>query len=144
MVGNRAGHSRRGVALPLVLFCIVLILALGAALVKAVLLQHRHSQLMDQQHQSMWLAESAVQRALYKLRDSANYRGELWHISAATLGGSDDGSVTIQVESDVDDPTARKVTIEAIYPDHPLHRVVQRRELFVAGSAQQPSTDIVE
>ena len=146
---TRRYHNPRGMALPLVLVCIVLAMALGATLVKAVLLQHRHTQLIDQQHQSLWLAESAVQRALFKLQHSPEYRGETWQIPATTLGGSDDGIVTIDVTpSDVTpsdgDLAGWNIVVEAKYPDDAQHRVLQRRELFVPKTieAHEPSEEV--
>ena len=136
MIGNsiRNNHGRRGVALPLVLFCILLAMILGIALTKTILLHHGQAQLTDQQHQSLWLVESAVQRATFNLRKSPEYRGETWQIPAATLGGSDDGKVTIRVNPDSGATAGWKVRVEATYPDHPLHRVVQQRAVIVPRS----------
>ncbi len=138
---TRRHHHPRGMALPLVLVCIVLAMALGAALVKAVLLQHRHTELVDQQHQSLWLAESGIQRALYKLQQSPEYRGETWQIPAATLGGSDDGVVTIDITPSDGDVVGWNIAVEAKYPDDTQHRILQRRELFVpenVATLEQP------
>ena len=124
----------RGVALPLVLICIVLAMTIGASLLQAVLLHHRQGKSVDQQQQSLWLAESGVQRAIHKLRSSPEYRGEIWKIPAATLGGSDDGSVSIQVEPQEGDRESWKIVVEAVYPDHPQHRVLQQREIRITTS----------
>ena len=129
---TRCKQRYRGIALPLVLFCIVLAMGIGASLLQAVLLHHRQAKSVAQQHQSLWLAESGVQRAIYKLRSSPKYRGEVWTIPAATLGDLDDGRVTIQVEPQENDPASWKVVVEAVYPDHPQHRTVQQRVVEVA------------
>ena len=129
---TRCKRRCRGIALPLVLFCIVLAMAIGASLLQAVLLHHRQAKTLEQQHQSLWLAESGVQRAINKLRSSPDYRGEVWTIPATTLGDLGDGRVTIQVEPQENDPASWKVVVEAVYPDHPQHRVVQQRVAEVA------------
>jgi len=129
---TRCKQRCRGIALPLVLFCIVLAMAIAASLLQAVLLHHRQAKSIEQQHQSLWLAESGVQRAIYKLHSSPEYRGEIWTIPAATLGDLDDGRVTIQVVPQENDPASWKVVVEAVYPDHPQHRKVQQRIAEVA------------
>ncbi len=123
---------RNGIGLPLVLLCIVLAMALGATLVQRVLLYHHRAQLNGQQCQSLWMAESGVQRAISKLRKSPEYRGEVWRIPAVTLGGTDAGRVTIRVEPADGEQRGWTVYVEAIYPDHPRHRVIEQRDLFVA------------
>jgi type II secretory pathway component PulK len=126
-------HHRKGMALPLVLICIVIAMTIGAALTQTILLHYRHAQLAEHQCQSLWLAESAVQRAVHKLRNSPQYQGEVWNIPAGTLSGKEPGRVTIQVERR---DGAWKVRVEAVFPDHPQYRVVAQRELVVPISAR--------
>ncbi len=131
-----SGWRRTGAALPLVLICMVLAMGMGAAMIRSVLIQHRRTQLAGQQTQSMWLAESGVQRAMFQLQRSPKYRGEVWEISAATLGGTDSGRVTIEIESRDGDTRDWAIHVEAIYPDHPRHRVVQHREVVVLEAVE--------
>ena len=122
----RCDRPSRGMALPLVLICIAIAMLIGTALINATLINYQHTRVAEQQMQSLWLADSAVQRAIYKLRESPDYSGETWEVTAAELGGQFDGIVTIDVVAQ--DQGGKKIVVEAVYPNHGQHRVVERRE----------------
>ncbi len=123
-----------GFALPLVLLCLVIAMMLAAAVTRTVLMHHRHAQVLAQQQQSFWLAESALQRAVHQLRESTDYRGEQWKIPAESLGGKSDASVLIRVEPATGGDAQWQITVEASYPELPPHRVVVARELSIGAS----------
>ena len=130
--GRSNGAPRRGVILAIVLASLVVVMLLALALTEAVILHHRQSRLAEEQQQCFWLAESAVQRAVHALAKSPDYTGEMWSIPAETLGNGRAGRVVIHVEKAADPRPSRRVRVEAYYPDQPVHRTLQRREVVVA------------
>ena len=141
--GSKKPNARTGSALAAVLVCVVVALIYGAALTQTLVVQHRQVRLSEQQQQSFWLAESAVQRTVHTLKTSPDYRGETWKVPAEVLGAA--GIVVIEVES-VDAPqTGWSVRVASRFPDAPKHRIIYERELFVpkhdAGTPAAPQTE---
>ncbi|MFW6171984.1 MAG: hypothetical protein ACODAD_15965 [Planctomycetota bacterium] len=128
---------RRGAALPLVLMCIAFATMFATTLVKSVLLHQRHGHMIEKQHQALWLADTGVQRAKYRLRKSPRYQGEVWDIPAETLGDDEKGRVVIKVEPFHETGKSWRISVEAVYPDEPRQRVVQHRELVIADEEQE-------
>ena len=126
---------RAGVALPLVLACIVVAMMLCAAMTRTVLLHHRQLQVAIDQQQTEWLAESGVQRAIHGLRKSPDYRGERWPVPATLLSGGADASVTISVQPQGDSDSGWNIVVESRYPDRGVAQIVCQRELYVASSS---------
>lgn len=124
-------QGRRAMALPLVLVCLAIAMLLGATLINGVLLNYRRTRSAEQQVQALWLADSGVQRARYMLEESPEYRGEVWKVAAADLGGSAAAVVTIEIVRDEEDQTKQTIVIEAVYPNDGQHRAVEHRELIV-------------
>jgi hypothetical protein len=83
------------------------------------------------QMQARWLAESGVERAAAKLAADPHYAGERWAIAAQELGAAEGGAVNIRVEAAPDRPTVRRVHVEADYPDDPIHRCRQSKQVLV-------------
>ncbi|MFO7903092.1 MAG: hypothetical protein ACQESR_29315 [Planctomycetota bacterium] len=127
----------RGAALPLVLMCIAFAMMFGTTLVKSVLLHQRHGRMIEKQHQALWLANSGVQRAKYRLRETPQYQGEVWEIPEATLSDGEKGRVVIEVEPFNETAKAWRISVEAMYPEDPRRRVVQHRELVIADEEQE-------
>ena len=132
---KNAKFARFGLAA--ILICVVVAIMLGAALTETLVVQHRQVRLSQQQQQSFWLAESAVQRTLHPLKASPDYRGETWSVPADVLGSV--GVVDIEVESVVEPQAGWSVRVASRYPDAPRHRIVYERELFV--QKPDPKTD---
>ncbi len=133
-------RRRAGMALPLVLVCLLVAMLLAAAVTRSVLMHARQAAIMAQQQQTSWLAESGVQRAIQQLRLSNEYRGEEWHVPAASLGGASDGAIRIAVEPEGNDRAWWEIHVEAIYPEHPPHRVTVQRELSVDARSLRRET----
>jgi Tfp pilus assembly protein PilX len=124
----------QGIALPLVLVCLVLIGAVSVVVLRTVVLQHRHLQTVEQQDQALWLAESALQRAANRLRTSPDYAGEVWNVAADTLGGIEAAEVKIEVTPQEDGSRGWRVVVEAIYPIDAPRSVLERREAWIPAS----------
>ncbi len=130
---NSQFQSRRsGAILAAVLVCLVVVILIGSSLVTTVLLQHRQQEQEQSALQAFWLAESAVQRAADRLAATRDYAGETWQVDGAELHCLSAGVAVIRVEeAAAGDETSRKIIVEAQYPQDPLHRVVQCREIMV-------------
>jgi hypothetical protein len=73
--------------------------------------------------QCCWLAESALDRAAWRLALDPRYPGETWNLPAAALDGSDPAVVVIHVEPVPGQSMHRLVRVRADYPDDPQDRV---------------------
>jgi type II secretory pathway component PulK len=107
---------RRGAALIAAMIAVLLASAVGIALVKTALAQRRTAIREQQRQQSIWLAESALDRAAAKLSHDPKYAGDTWTISAADLGGREEASVVIKITGETDGKNLRMVTVTADYP----------------------------
>ena len=123
--------ARPGVILAAVLVSLLVVMMLGAALTKAVLLYHRQSRVAEQRQQSFWLAESAVQRAIHALGKSPDYKGETWKVPAEILGAGRSGVVTIRVEKTAEPRAGRRIHVEAQYPEDTVQRILFEREVVI-------------
>ncbi|MCL4201162.1 MAG: hypothetical protein KJ000_01615 [Pirellulaceae bacterium] len=113
------------------LVCLLVVGALGAMLVRSALREAQQSRQREQQLQTLWLVESGLERGLARLAASADYKGEIWQIPADALGGGDAATVGIVVETIEENTAARRIAVEAIYPDDSQRRIVQRRNIQV-------------
>ena len=136
---GRIGRPRRGIILAAVLACLVVAALLAAALVQILVIQARQTRVAEDRAQSFWLAESALQRGLRSIARSPDYRGETWTVPAESLGSESAGVAVIRVEPVNEPQLGAWVRVEARYPDHPLRRIVQTRELFVPNPSQGAS-----
>lgn len=131
---------RRGITVAVTLVCLLVVVTLGAALVRAMV-DHRRQSLRGQHRvQAFWLAESAIDRAASKLAASPDYTGETWQIDRDSLGGRWSGAVLIRVEQAGTDEQARKVIVESRYPEDTVRRVTERIEVVVKSSASGESS----
>src|SRR5208283_4369029 len=123
--------KRVGTAMIVVLVGLTVVTSIFLSILKLVALQRQSVELQARQIQAAWLAESAVQRACARLATETGYRGETWRITANELGGRDAATIAIRVDGIADKPDRRIVHVDADYPDDPLQRVRQSRELIV-------------
>jgi hypothetical protein len=123
--------ERRGAVLAMLLACLLVVGSLGVLMLRQSLHEVGQSRTREQQLQTLWLVESGLERGVARLASSSDYSGETWHIAADELNGHDAASVRIVIEPIEDIPLARRVTVEAIFPDKPLHRIVQRRTIQI-------------
>jgi type II secretory pathway pseudopilin PulG len=122
--------------LPIVLVALLVVALVGAAMARTVLLQRRTARRAEQEQQSAWLADSALQRAQARLASDATYTGETWNVTADQMQLGFSGVAVIRIES-IDD--AKRIVVEAVYPEHPLQRILQRREKLVGSTSREPA-----
>jgi hypothetical protein len=159
--GKRNPHrssrrARRGVVLILALLCLAVLAVVQGSLVKSLVAQRRLLREQAQRHQARWLAESGLERAVWRLRSDPAYRGETWELSADDFGGEDVGfrsakarpfaerkttvaEVEIEIQNVSDDANARLVLVRGSYPRDLPQRVMYRKEpIFVSNVGKQP------
>ena len=128
---NHGCGRRRAVTLMPVIICLLVIMLFSGAVVRALTLRNRESRRDEQQLQCLFLVESAVSRAHAQCRRDPNFAGELWRVSMESHGKENEGVARIQVEPVAGEPTQRRVTIEARWPDDPVIRVQRTKELVI-------------
>ena len=124
-------NPHAGVILAVVLATLFIVMLFGAQLTRAIVAHQRRARLSEQQQQSFWLAESAVQRALLGLSKSADYRGETWRVPADVFGAAKPGAAVIHIEPAAESRMGWLIRVQAQYPDDPTLRSLYERELFV-------------
>jgi hypothetical protein len=128
---NDRKHNRRGAILIVALVCVAVVTAAMVSLVQLAIGQRNHLRMETVGLQCSWLAESALDRAAWRLSVDAKYPGETWSLPAAAWGGADPAVVMIQVEPVPDQPMRRLVRVRADYPDHPQDRVRLSKQAVV-------------
>ncbi len=86
MIKRKGSKPRRGLMVVAVLVCLVVMMLLGAALLKVALLERESNREAERRLQAEWLVESGLERARARLAADASYSGETWTQSAADLG----------------------------------------------------------
>lgn len=122
---------RKGLALVAVLVFAVVILMLLTSMTKALTRDQRQVRAAQNRLQAFWLAESAVQRTVSSLKESPDYGGEIWDVSADMFENEDGASVVIQVEQGDESSTSRSVRIEARSPSQSIQSVLVVREFVI-------------
>ena len=128
--GARAFHPR-GAILVIVMVCLIIGTAILGSMAGMAFSGRESLRGEGWQMQARWLAESGVERAAAKLATDPHYSGERWAITAQELGAAEGGAVNIRVEMLSDQPTTRRVHVEADYPDDPIHRCRQSKQVLV-------------
>ena len=123
--------NRRGVALVLALVCLLVVAAIGTAIVQTLARERQQMQRQQLQTQTTWVAESAIQRAAGQLSMDAEYAGETWSIDAEAVGGQWPAEAVIRIEPVESDETVRRVLVTARYPKRPQFGIVQEREIEI-------------
>lgn len=122
---------RRGTVLVAVMVCLLVVTTLAAALVQSAIKAQQQTRLQQQQLQAFWIAESAARRAIAQLNRSGQYRGETWRIAADELGSRQGAVAVIRVEPIDDESGRQRITVEARYPDDPVHRAAHTKTWIV-------------
>ena len=82
---QNSSSSRRGVVVLFALIALLLTSVIGGSLLKTALAQRRFALREQTRLQSIWLAESGIERAAARLSRDPNYTGETWSVSASDI-----------------------------------------------------------
>ncbi len=128
---------RHGAVLVAAIVCLVVVMLMGAAILRSIAIRHRQGREDLYRMQSLWLAESAAERCAARLRDDPTYTGETWRVRLAHGAAALEGTAVIRVEPAESQPSTRRVRIEARWPEDPLHRRLLRKELVIQLPARE-------
>jgi hypothetical protein len=129
--GEGTRSTRRGAILLIILVCFTLCAAMLVALARLAVAARNAAQTQHWGVQAQWLAEAGLERAAARLAAQPGYTGETWTIPAGELGGKEGAVVRIFVEADAEEPARHDVTVEADYPDDPVHRSRCTKEIVL-------------
>ena len=126
-------HGRRAAAMMMALVVLMVVGLVSGLALRAILRSHRQVREEQQRMQAELLADSALSRAMAKLRTDPAWKGETWTVS---LGDANEGSAdvgtsgvaNIRVEKGSEEG-GLLVSVTAVYPDDPVHRAQAEREL---------------
>jgi len=124
--------GRRAALLVAVLVCLSVVMALGAAWLRGVVLEHRQVRAQADRLQAEYLAASAVDRATAQLAANPDYRGETFVVDAQTLALRAGAAVSIRVEPVADNAQARRVVVEANFPNEGAERARRSRQVTIS------------
>jgi hypothetical protein len=107
---------RPGTVVVAVMICLTVAMTLTGAWMKLLAVERREIRSQHARAQASWLAESGLQRAASRLRSNHEYRGEVWRLTTADLGGADDAEVLIHIEPVPQRPRRYTIEVQADYP----------------------------
>jgi len=111
----RRRRQRSGAALIAALVALVIVTSILGSMLLGALATSRQLHAERDLRQCELMLQAGVDRAHFRLRRDANYRGETWSLPAATIVGAGDGQVAISIES-VSDSAAPQLRVIAEYP----------------------------
>lgn len=128
---------RRGAVLIAALLSLLVVMLLGGALVCTVIRHDRQNRWHQNQLQAMWLAHYGLQHATFELAANPAYTGQQWQLTPEVLGTEHSGRIVVRV---LETDQAKKILVEAYYPDDPVYRVTGRKQItFRTGKSGESS-----
>lgn len=110
-------HSRRrGTILIYGLVCLALLGAGTLAATQLTLAAARFRQADESAAQADWLADAGLTLAVSKLREAADYTGEVWEPQAADTGLERPARVTIRIDPPTEAEGRTMIRVESRYP----------------------------
>lgn len=124
--------ARRGSIAVIAMITILITMSIGLSLVRTAL-RSRDQSLRSQQHrQARWLVEAGIERAVAQRKQSEDYAGETWRLSADNIGGRHNGEVRIALESAGKNDNNLQLTVVADYPAGSEHRIRSRKVITIS------------
>ena len=123
-IAGQKPRRRRGAVIIAALVCLLVVVALLGALLQGTLRARRQLPVQRDLRQCELLADAGIERAVHRLAQENDYRGETWSLPADGEFGLAEGQVTIAASrASPDQPWQLDVTAE--YPlgtDHSIRR----------------------
>ena len=126
------GHRRAGTVIVIFIVSLAMLSLTAAAMLRVTLLQRSMVRNNELRIQSEWLFQSAVARASTELKSNAEYRGEEWTMSAASLGQNSSALAKISVEPVEGKTNERRVAITVHYPPDGAQRATVSRSVTIS------------
>jgi hypothetical protein len=128
-------HRRAGI-LAAALVCLMIVMLYTAVVARSIVIRQRTTKWEERQTQCFWLAESALARGLTRARLQSDYTGESWRVDLVDPQRGLAGVADIRVEPAAGEPGAKRIVVDARWPDDPLDRVVWHKELVFSPSLE--------
>ncbi len=110
---------------------LLLVASFSTVTVHSILRQHRRQKTRMTLVQSRYLAQSAIERAVARLRQNADYTGEEWQIAAGEINSRDSATVSIEVSNDKNKPEQRSVSVVARWPANSDLPSLTRKQILI-------------
>jgi len=133
--GSRLARDkpRKGAITAIVLVCLVVLMSISGVILRLRLLEHKRLKQEENRLQAEWLAESAVSRALARLKKSNGaYQGEVWKLSRDDWMQPEPGQVEIKVERVPSASGKKRVQVVADYPPTSPNRIRLSKSVTVS------------
>jgi type II secretory pathway component PulK len=122
--------SRRGAALLISLFTLMVVMLLTGAVLQSLLAARRQARRSESELQAQWLAEAAVSRAIARLATQPDYSGESWRVTIAQSSDVESiGMAEIRIEKD--STNRKRIIVVSHYPDDPIRQVTAQRDYTI-------------
>jgi type II secretory pathway component PulK len=108
-------RRRNGAALVAALVCLTIVVSILGTMLLHALSARRQLHAERDLRQCELLLQAGVDRAIFRHKREADYRGETWSLPAAAIIGAGDGQVTIALARDSGDGPWQ-VSVVAEYP----------------------------
>lgn len=130
------GSRRRGAVIIAALVCLLIVMALLGAMLQGTLRARRQMHVERDLRQCELLLQAGAERAVHRLAQESDYRGETWTVSANANLGLADGQVTIAASRAADQPW--QLNVNAEYPTGTEHSIRRSRTISVPSPSAQP------
>lgn len=127
--------NRRASAMAIALVVLLVVGLMASFSLQAILRSHRQTRDDQERLQAELLADSALSRAMAIIHDDPAWKGETWTVTLSRIAqegvtpDSGGAGVAIIRSTPADTSDAVLVTVEAIYPNDPIHRARAERQL---------------
>lgn len=131
----RAAIRRRAAAMAIALVVLLVVGLMASFSLQAILRSHRQTRDEQDRLQAELLADSALSRAMAMVHRDPAWKGETWTVTLSPIeaqGEAPDSGVTgvaIIRSAPAETSDAVLLTVEAIYPNDPVHRARAERQL---------------
>lgn len=122
--------SRSGIAILLVMVCMIVITSLVGTMLRHIAMNKRQSRQRMHAIQAFWLADSEIERAVLLLQEDPDFRNETRTVSPDSFDGKS-AQLDIQISELPDDSTRLVISVLATYPHKSAFSVKARRQVRV-------------
>jgi len=128
---------RTGAVMIATVVCLLLTTAFLASMLKSAGRRVRQTRQIGMRVQTEWLAESAVDRALWQMQQQPQYKGEVWKIPAAEFAGRYSAEIHIGVTPVAGDPAPGQITVRAVCTTAGGERIQRTRHWLIPRGSPQ-------
>lgn len=129
--GRPTAASRKGAILVVTLVVLAIIGSIFGLMMKTITIHAKQVQASENQHQSRWLADSAIERAVARKQQDENYQGETWNVTLPASGNSKTGEVEIKLSTDAEHPQQTLIAVVAKYPASGNYSVRSEQQTWI-------------